>query len=545
MSYFNFLDGGERSPTNVSYYNNSPFGLYSSGISSFKINNKTKYFFNMTGFYWNPPLLSSSTIYLGIFLQTGSLGNTLSFNNINGNAQIYLKFNTNGTISVTSGSNVLGTSAKLYTISSNIAIYIEVYLVVSASSGAVSVRLNGNPTAIINLTGVNTANDTTSLPIIGISSNSNSSYFRDVYIIDGTGSAPYNTFLGCVGCNYLPPMANSSISFTAIPLPPTNLSPTVVQSKTQVFSGDPSITLSSATTVGNWLVALALFSTNSGTNTGWSQQGGTTSASNWNIKILYQQVTTSSTGPFVPLSSGSNGCCIALYEISGAGSSWDVDASFQSQVSTSGTLITAPFTPTTTGELELILVSTNSGASVIPVLDSSFTTDTSISPTNGGSAGTVTAVSGHKNLGTLGVSNSATITSYSGVVYIAGITFLKTTYTAIPNYANAARTPPVSGYYNQNSTINALDSFSLTSLPSNASSILGLKLFDYSYRNHSGSRALAKIITSGTSTATGTVQYLNETPVVTEDLYTVNPITSGSWSTTLVNALIAGYKVIA
>jgi hypothetical protein len=367
MAYLAYLDGGERCSNNFGYYayeNVSQIFYNAGGLGQGNLNNlfintnvngQCYFSAGQTGsndfttfgginnnFRWSPLGLYSSTIYCGFRFYTGTLDGytTIYLCNGNGNPQISINFASNGAINVYSGGiinkqkgngNTFIGGSSINSVIANSTIYLEIYLVVS-SSGTVILRLNGNPTAIINVSGVNTASDSSSLPITFLETTNatNSTYIRDIYFTDGTGSAPFNTFLGDVSIQNLTPSANVAVQFTP----------------------------------------------------------------------------------------------------------------------------------------------------------------------NGNSS----------------------------------------------NYLNAAQTPPNSGTdYNNATTVGSTDTFTVNSLASNTSNALAVKLFGYSY----GSGASAKILTSGSTTVTGTVNYLTPTAGVYFDLYTANPSTSGTWTTTAVNALTIGYTVIS
>jgi hypothetical protein len=566
MTYFNFIDGGERSPTNIYYY--TPIGItyyvsYSNPPQYAPITTfNSQYYFMMTYqygnyniygayLYWTPNGLSRSTIYFGARIYVGSLGYTaIGFNNVNGNAQISLTMNSNGGITVTSGTTTLATSAN-YLFSATSIIYLECYLNVSATTGSVIVRLNGNSTPIINISGVNTAYDTTSLPVTSFvpiavqSNNPQSSYWRDIYVHDGTGSAPYNNFLGSVGTKLLQPTSNVSTTFT-----PTPTLVSVVQNKTQVFGGsDPSITFSTPTTVGNYLIAMGLLYNNFTVGSGWTNSFGYSTPYFGNpCALVYQQITTSSVGPYVPFVA-TGGCAVTVYEISGL-SGPNFDQYISSGINTSsGTYPFGSGVSTYANELEIVYCIAESYGTFPPSLDVSFTTDATvgITSTSGFGNGQVGVVAGHRILSGPGSSLQGTVVSPSNpLVYF--ILTLAQPSSVLTNYKNVANSTPSLNatdlYVNASSTVGAADTFSITSLPANAAGVVGLKTFDYSYKNDTGAHSLAKTITSGTITTTGTVNYLGQNPIVLEDIYLTNPSTSGTWTTTAVNALTIGYKIV-
>jgi hypothetical protein len=333
---FNFMDGGERAPGNVAYY--APLGI---SVPQQAAVISGKYMFSALGDEsagWVLGAFSSVAGYFGnlLFLD-GWENQTISLENSAGQAQISLRFNNNGSISVTSGSNTLGSTAP-FLININTVFFLETYFKIDSATGAVTMVLNGNPTPIFSVTGVGTAANTGNLPVTqfgySLAPANVHLYFRDIYIHDGTGAAPFDTFLGPGGCEYLPPIAN----------------------------------------------------------------------------------------------------------------------------------VAAQFTP-----------------------------------------------NGNTN-----------------------------------NYQNAAETPPNPTVdYNSSSTVGQSDTFTIAPLPSNVQRVFGVKLFDYSYKNDTGSRALQKSLKSGAASAIGTENYLNMTAVVTEDIFVVDPNTGALFTPAAVNALTIGYEVVA
>lgn len=123
-----------------------------------------------------------------------------------GIAQSWIKVNTNGTISlmaVSSGttSSTLGTSSA--TLTQSAFNYIEVAITIHNTSGTCEIRNNG-VTILGPLSSLNTRGTTSSVNawnsirfgFLGIAVSPNTNYIEDLYICDGSGSAPYNTFLG-------------------------------------------------------------------------------------------------------------------------------------------------------------------------------------------------------------------------------------------------------------------------------------------------------------------------------------------------------------
>lgn len=122
-----------------------------------------------------------------------------------GSLGFYLGNNTGGTL--------IG-SLALNIISPNTWYYLEAKVTIGSASGAVELRLNGNATPVISVTGVNTresSNNTfDSIIFEGAAPGLGSCYFDDCYISDTTGVTPLNTYLGAVRVYGQAPNANSA-----------------------------------------------------------------------------------------------------------------------------------------------------------------------------------------------------------------------------------------------------------------------------------------------------------------------------------------------
>lgn len=95
------------------------------------------------------------------------------------------------------GGTVLARSAG-GSIQSGVGFYMEVKVKVNDTTGTVEVRLNGSTTPIINLTNQDTRNAGTvgtidSIALVGVL---NTSYFDDFVLLDTSGAAPNNDFIG-------------------------------------------------------------------------------------------------------------------------------------------------------------------------------------------------------------------------------------------------------------------------------------------------------------------------------------------------------------
>ena len=115
-----------------------------------------------------------------------------------GNNQCILKLNADGSISFNRGSStVLGTTAAGLITSGN-TYYIELKALISTTVGTAIIRING--AQVLSLTGLNNAgNGTSDWGTLKFNGNGGiTKDYDDLYLLDGTGAAPLNTFLGDV-----------------------------------------------------------------------------------------------------------------------------------------------------------------------------------------------------------------------------------------------------------------------------------------------------------------------------------------------------------
>jgi hypothetical protein len=121
--------------------------------------------------------------------------------------------NVGGAIEVWRGSaSVLLATSVPGVLNANVEAYIEVRVKFSATIGEVEVRVNGNPTPLISITGQNTGG-TSATDLYLYSKASGTRDHSAWYLIDpDTGSAPTNTFLGHIRFATLNPSANGNSS---------------------------------------------------------------------------------------------------------------------------------------------------------------------------------------------------------------------------------------------------------------------------------------------------------------------------------------------
>jgi hypothetical protein len=158
------------------------------------------------GFAYNPSTLPSGTSTIAIIQDAAGLTHCL------------LRVNSDGTVSVVNnGGTVLGTSTQV--IAAATWQYLEFTLVVNASTGSATVKLNG--TSIVTVTGANTHGGSTT--VIGKveltwTNATGTGGFDDFYICDTSGSLN-TTFLGLLKIECLHPTgAGTHTQFTPVGL---------------------------------------------------------------------------------------------------------------------------------------------------------------------------------------------------------------------------------------------------------------------------------------------------------------------------------------
>ena len=154
---------------------------------------------------------ASAEIYIGYAasgLTTGFNGIAFMFVYTDGglSAQLSLQSNSNGSISLMrGGTQIAATGGGV--VSSGWA-YIELRAKIDPTAGVATLKINGNIEATFS---GNTKNTGTSNNIDGVTFTNNgtlgSALFDDLYILDATGSAPYNTYLGDVRVHTMVPTA--------------------------------------------------------------------------------------------------------------------------------------------------------------------------------------------------------------------------------------------------------------------------------------------------------------------------------------------------
>jgi len=104
------------------------------------------------------------------------------------------------------GGTVLGTGTA--NVGLNVWQYLELKVVVSATVGTVELRLDGATSPDITASGLNTGTVNVNEIVVGFASAA--TYYDDIYVVDTSGSAPTNTWLGEVRVYTLIPNGNGA-----------------------------------------------------------------------------------------------------------------------------------------------------------------------------------------------------------------------------------------------------------------------------------------------------------------------------------------------
>lgn len=158
------------------------------------------------------------TLYLGCAFRFGSFNaaNSVYFCDgtggptDTGSMQLGFRISGTGAFQVFSGSSTLAETAALFSI--NTWYYVELYALIHNSAGAYTLRVNG--VQLLTGSGVDTsATGNAYASTVRLRSTQNGAcYWDDLYILDDTGGAPLNTFLGDIRIETIFPSGNGNSS---------------------------------------------------------------------------------------------------------------------------------------------------------------------------------------------------------------------------------------------------------------------------------------------------------------------------------------------
>ena len=425
---------------------------------------------------------------------------------------IYFNSSNNSvTANLNNVTTALGTSAAaVYT--NNVWNYVEIKTVTSSTTGAVTVRINGG--TVLSLTNINTQVSSNSY-INGIywgaySSGYVSYYIDDLYVLDTTtspGANPNNNFLGdCSVTTMFPVAAGTSTQFTT---PSLSSSP----------KGSPSsVSLGYST---GYIIALPS-DTRSPTNFHPCQHDMKVSS----ITVYHSGISSAA------LSQG------VIYNVDPATgypttlvSATNIISSF---VSGANTLTFVTNVSLSKGTNYLIGIATSATTTVNYFRDASYDYNFNYwVPTSAPMSGVWNGQPSYGNINGFypnGGVNSINMT----------VNFTATNYATVQG-----NNPDFTGLYNYSSTVGATDLFTATSLSSAVGTVYGVATIGAYQKDSSGTRTMAPVIVSGNTTTVLTSSTLATSITYNYNMMNVNPSTSSTWTTSTVNAMQFGYKVVS
>jgi hypothetical protein len=434
------------------------------------------------------------------FYDGATAQNSVYFNNSNNSITAYNNH----------GGTVLGTSAAgVYT--NNAWNYVEIKTVTSSTTGSITVRINGG--TVLSLTNVNTqvsSNSYTNGIYWGAYQNGGVFYYiDDIYVLDTTtspGTNPNNNFLGdCSVTTMFPVAAGTSTQFTT---PSLSSSP----------KGIPSSVSWGST---GYLIALPN-DTRSPTNFHPCQHDMQVSS----ITVYHSGV------------SGSVQSQGVIYNVDPATgypttlvSATNIISSF---ISGANTLTFATNVSLSKGTNYLIGIATSATSTVNYFRDASYDYNFNYwVPTSAPISGVWNGQPSYGNIN--GFYPNSQVNSINMTV-----NFTATNYATVQG-----NNPDFTSLYNYSSTVGATDLFTATSLPSTVGTVYGVATIGAYQKDSSGVRSMAPVIVSGNTTTVLTSSTLATSITYNYNMMNVNPSTSSTWTTSTVNAMQFGYKVVS
>ena len=143
----------------------------------------------------------------------------------------------------------------------------------------------------------------------------------------------------------------------------------------------------------------------------------------------------------------------------------------------------------------------------------------------------------------------APLNSFLGDVRVSGLGYAAISGTAAftavgaaTNTAVCATTPPLPNTVrNISNTVGDTDTYTVQPLPPSTTAVFAVGVRTLAARDAAGTRSLTNKLTSGATTAAGTVISLGISPVYVRDNFGADPATGAAWTVTAVNALKPGY----
>lgn len=162
------------------------------------------------GYAWKNLLTTLSTVIIGFSIKLQLVPNSTNYcltfyDSVANASQVSLAIDPQGRFQfyigggITGGTGTaLGPNSGAVAVRGGVWYYLEVKYTASTTVGLAELRLNGNSSPIISFSGntQSTTNAWTDRIVLGINTLNNSYNYDDLYILDTTGAAPLNTYLG-------------------------------------------------------------------------------------------------------------------------------------------------------------------------------------------------------------------------------------------------------------------------------------------------------------------------------------------------------------
>ncbi len=446
-----------------------------------------------------------TTFFTGsrVYVQSGNNGVFIYFNDVNSNTQFSIGFNsTNGVITVYLGAqgSILGSSIPM-TFLAGIWFYCEIGATIGGgTSGSITVKVNG--IAVITLTGINSQgfiSDTVMDNIVYVANSSTAAlgiWFTHYYFCDSSGSAPWNTFLGDIRVQTLLPTSNDSVQFSSV-------------QPTSVYTGPSSSGNGSPLTI-NTIRYYQITPTVGGIPSAIQVAGFQSYYSSGNIRSgIYDSTGAGGTpGTLLATSTALNNPEISF----GVGGVWTFPI-------TSGPTLIA-------NTIYYIALQVDSSNCYMQ----SYTINANTVVTYPQSQAYSLGLPSTATVGTVGVDSS----------WFALVIPLTT------NYAAISKVPPLPSLdYNTDITVGHQDTFNCSAIGSDLSTIYGLNVKALIGKSDAGSRTVAAVIKSGTTTLSGTATSIGVSPQLVKQMFQTDPNTSTQWTQTNADAAKPGYKIVS
>lgn len=156
--------------------------------------------------------------FVGFRVVFGTNNGVVYLSDPGGGELFHILVSATGALSVVRNTTTLFTTAPgAVPVNSTTWGYMQIGAVLSTTTGSITILYNNVP--IVSLSGINNTNSgSTSMQFLQVGDTSGSAHapvgFMHMYCCDNTGGAPWNSFLGEVRVQTLPPLSNNAVAFT-------------------------------------------------------------------------------------------------------------------------------------------------------------------------------------------------------------------------------------------------------------------------------------------------------------------------------------------